>query len=170
MRIFYKVWIFFLILIVVPKAHAAQDSTSLKTIDSLSNTLPLVQGDARFENLVQLGIEYAIIKDSLNSLTFLHESRALATTLVDSAKMVRSERLIGEVLRMNEHNEAALQALTFALGVAKRHKLLKDVKKILNSLGLIYSLQIKFDKALECFYESLTIRESEGNKPEISVP
>ena len=44
-----------------------------------------------------------------------------------------------------------------------------EYKKILNGLAVAYTFKAEYDKALEYNFQSLVVREAEGDKAEISI-
>src|SRR5258705_10057565 len=69
-------------------------------------------------------------------------------------------------------NEDAVGCLIEALGIARRNQkndenLKGQLKFILNNAGLAYTYLGNYDKALDYHYQSLLIREEEGDKKSI---
>ncbi|HEV8514615.1 MAG TPA: tetratricopeptide repeat-containing sensor histidine kinase [Cyclobacteriaceae bacterium] len=97
-------------------------------------------------------------------------NQALATG--DSVRIVQGGRMRAYALIYLGRNEEATEVLIHILGVAKRNQnkygdLKGQIKFILNNIGLAYTYLGNYDKALEYHYQSLLIREEEGDKKSI---
>jgi signal transduction histidine kinase len=55
------------------------------------------------------------------------------------------------------------------LPIAHRNNLIREEKLILNAVALAYTLKADYEKALDFNFQSLVIREREGNKSDISI-
>nr|WP_236676302.1 tetratricopeptide repeat-containing sensor histidine kinase [Chryseolinea lacunae] len=73
------------------------------------------------------------------------------------------------MLRRLDRLQESIDILTKVLGIARRNGLTEERKKILNGLAVTHTLRAEYDKALEYNFESLVIRQQEGNKAEISI-
>lgn len=152
-----------LFLSLLPVTLHSQDK---KVIDSLKKELD--SGINRHGVLIDLAIQY-VSADKEQCLYYLRESEKEAYELGDTVKIVTSGKLLGEVLRRYERNDEAEKKLLQTLAIARRNNLKGDIKFILNSLGVLYTMKADYDRALECNFESLLIREADSNKREISI-
>lgn len=107
--------------------------------------------------------------DNTKALGFAKEAYLSSTELGDSAIMVRSGRLMGQLLRRFDRVDESIQVLSLVYPIAKRNNYKEDLKRILNALALAYTFKANYDKALEFNFYSLVIRERDGNKNEISI-
>lgn len=143
----------------------AQDQ---KKIDSLNSILPNDITPKRAEILIDIGIVYAS-KDNSTALRYFNESNSISVQIGDSAGIVSSGWLQGEMLlrlqRINESNGI----LDYVLPIAERNNYTKDYKRILNSLAINHTFLANYDKALDYHFKSLVARESEGDKGGISI-
>lgn len=138
-------------------------------IDSLTAALQKATDDESILSIkVQLAWEYYDVENQ-KSLKYSEEAYGLAIALGDTAKMVRSGRLMGQLLRKAERMDEALKILTKLSPIAKRNGLKDDYKKILNAIANAYALKADYDKALDYNFQSLIVREADGDKAEISV-
>jgi signal transduction histidine kinase len=157
---------FLTIALAVYSVHSlSQDNAQ---IDSLKRLLEEQQGLAKFESLMALGIQYVPTNLS-TSISYLRRAQQIALEYGDTAKIVRASRLVGEALRRADKFDSAITILNKTLPIAKRNKLRMDEKYLLNSLALSYTITADYDKALKNHFESLIIREADGNKSEISI-
>jgi signal transduction histidine kinase len=97
----------------------------------------------------------------------------LAYSKGDSARIVQGGRMRAFSLIDLGRNEEAVEVLTEILGIAKRNlqkypELKRQVKFILNNAGIASMFLGNYDKALDYHYQSLQIREEEGDKSQIS--
>lgn len=137
-------------------------------IDSLKRQLSASKGDTRFTILNELFKE----TNSFNfneALEYANQFSDLASTSGDSVKMVQGGRMKAYSLMDLGRNEEALTILIRILGIVQRNQktnpeLKKQIKFILNNAGIAYMQLGNYDKALEFHYQSLQIREEEGDK------
>jgi signal transduction histidine kinase/tetratricopeptide (TPR) repeat protein len=144
---------------------------TLKKIDSLKQKLERAKGEDRFEVLSDLFKETnsTNFNDALNYATYFDE---LATTHGDSVRMVQGGRMRAYSLMDLGRNEEAVEIFSRILGVAKRNSekypvLKNQIKFILNNAGIANTYLGNFDKALDLHFQSLVIREEEGDKKSI---
>ncbi len=146
----------------------AQDASK---IDSLKKELSHSNGDARFTILNELFKE----TNSTNfneALGYATQFNELAITAGDSLRIVQGGRMCAYSLIDLGKNDDAVVVLARILGVAKRNQvkipeLKKQIKFILNNAGLANLYLGNYDKALDLHYQSLLIREEEGDKKSI---
>jgi signal transduction histidine kinase len=161
-------FIFHVIIGLLTTVISSSYAQEIKKIDSLKSALKSQLPSERYGTLLELGIAYAD-SDNKVSLDFISDAYAVAVSLGDTAKIVRSARIKGQLLRRLDRLDEAMTILTTMLPIAKRNNLLSDYKVILNSLALTHSDRANYDKALEYHFESLLIREAEGNKADVSI-
>lgn len=87
----------------------------------------------------------------------------------DSLKIVMSYRLKGATLRRMEKLDEALAMATKTFLIAKRNNFVDEMKFLLNTMALIYTNKAQYDLALDCNFQSLIVRELQGDQSEISV-
>ena len=152
-------------LIVICTAHA-QDKGA---IDSLLNVLQHAKGQAEIWQIkTSLAVKYGDINNDI-AFRYNDEAFAIANELNDTAKIVTSGRLKGQLLRRFSKVKESIEILRKFEPIAKRNGLNDDYKKILNALAVAYTFKADYDKALEYNFRSLVVREAEGNKAEMSV-
>ncbi|MFZ6010496.1 MAG: tetratricopeptide repeat protein [Bacteroidota bacterium] len=153
-------------------AHFDAFSQNQRVLDSLTTDLNSSSGLKRCDILFELGRQH-INWDNSGSLTFVEEGIKLAESLGDSLRIVRGGRLRGQVLRRMDRVPESIQSLSEVLNIAERNKDDKDIYKeykfILGGLAIAYTYNADYDRALEFNYKSLLIRETEGDKGEISI-
>ncbi|NJM25719.1 MAG: sensor histidine kinase [Bacteroidia bacterium] len=67
------------------------------------------------------------------------------------------------------NNEEAIGQFLAVLNIARRNKLYEQTKFLLNHLALTYTYLPNYDKALEYHFQSLVMREKDGNKSDLSI-
>ena len=139
------------------------------TVDSLLSVIE--KADSENELLdakVALTMEYTEIDFKI---AFEHavESYDLAIELGDSAHIVTTGRLKGQLLRRLDNLKGAIKSLSEVEPIALRNKFDDDYKKILNALAVAYMYKADYDKALQYHFKSLVLRENEGDKAEMSI-
>jgi signal transduction histidine kinase len=117
---------------------------------------------------IELAWQYLQVQDRL-ALDYSTEGLELARQFGDSSKFVLAGRIKGVALRRLDDPGNAIKILLEVLPVSRRHKIVEEQKKILNALALAYTFQAIYDKALEYNFQSLVLREAEGNKADISI-
>jgi signal transduction histidine kinase len=148
--------------------HALCFSQNSK-IDSLRNSLRgSLSSIDQYETLY--GLTYELIDvDNNEALKSAIEAKSVAFKLKDSLKIVRASRLEASALRRLDRITEAISVSSNALGIARRNRFNEELKFLLNSTALAYTLRAEYDKALKLHFESLVIREAEGDKPQISI-
>ena len=139
-----------------------------KRIDSLKQVLQNQEGLARFDLAYELAWEY-IDLDNSQALVFAEEAERVALEFGDTAKIVRGGLILGHsFFKLGKLDSATARFEKFLL-IARRHDLKTDIKFILNATANCYTLKAEYDKALDYHFQSLVMREKEGNKAAIST-
>lgn len=157
------------VLILVAISLAITSIAQDNRIDSLLSVAATSRDEkAVMSAKVELGWHYLYDNDTL-SLRYAQEGYDLALEFGDSSRIVKAGRVIGQALRRLDRLQESIDILTFVLPISKRHNIIDEQKKILNALALGHTFKAEYDKALEYNFESLILREIEGNKAEISI-
>ncbi len=140
-------------------------------IDSLKKELRGAKSEQRFEILNALFKENNS-NDFNEALHFAEEFNNQAIANGDSVRIVQGGRMRAYSLMYLGRNTEAVDVLIGILGIAKRNQnkfpdLKTQIKFILNNAGLAYMYLGNYDKALSFHYQSLAIREEEGDKKSI---
>ena len=156
------------VLIFYANSFEANAQTSLSKLDSLQHALGSAKGDERYEVLYEL-FNLWKASDFPKALSYAEDYKEQATSQGDSVKMVIGGRMVAYSFMNLGRNEEAARALTYSLGIANRnlvnHPELKLHKKfLLNNAGVSHMLLGQYDKALKYHFESLVIREEEGDQ------
>lgn len=148
----------------------AQES---RTIDSLKKVLPKTQGRDRFETL------YALFRNHLNvdnnmALEYAKEAYGEGKKTGDTLIIIKGLHARAHCLRMVNDYGGAIDDYLNVLAIARRNqdrgpKYKDQLKFILNSLVQAYNALGVYDLALQYSFESLKIREEEGDPGEIST-
>lgn len=166
-QIFYRSLKFSLLIIISSSAFGLQ----AQAVDSLKSLLEGKNGSEKFDIL------FAISRESTSSSwdeAYLYANQAsdLAFEVGDSLRIVKSLRLKAQILRRLERLDESIKSFERALLIAKRHdndgSFATEIKYILNGLAIAHTYLANYDVALEIHFQSLVIREKEGDKAEIS--
>jgi signal transduction histidine kinase len=130
--------------------------------------LKSVNENGRVELFILLSLELFDV-DNPKAFEFSNQAYELSKKLGDSTRIVKSGRICGQLLRRLDKLEESIAILNEVYPIAKRNKFIADYKRILNGLAVSYTFKANYDEALRYHFESLLIREAEGNEPEISV-
>jgi signal transduction histidine kinase len=117
---------------------------------------------------LELALEYAD-HDNLKSLEYINKAFDLAIELRDSVEIIHIGRIKGQLLRRVERIDESIALFETLLPAARKLNRIQDLKIILNSLALSYTMTADYYKALDLNFQSLVIREQEGDKTEISI-
>lgn len=165
------IWSFSLIMLLfVGTATIAQ----IKTIDSLVQLSKSQSGAPQLETFYELTFQYLGNSQYEESLTSITKAQKLADDLGDTLKIIKTSRIKGQILRRLDRTNEAIVAFLNVLPLAKKSNtkgtdFLSEYVDILNALAVAHTFQANYDKALEYNFESLVVREREGDNYEISV-
>lgn len=138
-------------------------------IDSLKALLPNTTGNERFDVLYELSFNLILNDDNDTALKFADEAFQLAQMEGDSLRFVKAILVKGSALRRLERIDESIDIYKLGIKVAKQNDYRDEVKIILNSIAIAYSLKADYDNALEFHFQSLVVRERLGIKAEISI-
>ncbi len=138
-------------------------------VDSLLSVLRNTKdGEELLKTKVELGWHYLEV-DDVESFRYASEAYKLAVQFTDSFRIVKAGRIMGHSLRRLGRLRESITILQEVRPIASRNKFVDEYKKILNGLAVSYTFNAEYDKALEYNFQSLVLREREGDKAEISV-
>ncbi len=137
-------------------------------VDSLKKELERSGESNRFNVLWGLAYELFDV-DNPQALTYAKQAFSFALESGDSVDIVKSGRILGQILRRVDNVDESITILTSILPTSKRFNILRETKFILNALAIAYVIKAEYDKALEFHFQSLVIREKEGDKKQISI-
>jgi tetratricopeptide (TPR) repeat protein len=138
-------------------------------IDSLIITVSKSVGIDKFDPLINLAREYAKDDANLEAYKYAKEARIIAYHFGDSLRIVNAGRIMGQLCIRLSNAQEAEEILTKALPVAQRHDLKNDYKLIMMNLALAFTLQAKYDKALELNFKSLQQNELDKDYENVAV-
>jgi signal transduction histidine kinase/tetratricopeptide (TPR) repeat protein len=148
--------------------HLSSVYSQQSKIDSLEVVIKDRSGIERYDPIISLVREYAAYNDS-EAYKRVLEAKEIAFQYGDSAKIVNSSRIVGQLLNRLTRPKEAEDILLKTLPIAKRNNLRSDYKIMLSNLALAYTIQAKYDKALEVNFQTLLMREEDKDEAEISV-
>ncbi len=152
-------------LLLYPQLVSAQ---SQKRVDSLKARLNNSQGEEQFDLLTELAREY-FDTDYEQALQYSNQAYKWAMQRGDSFKIALEARRIGQLYNRMENPVEAIKILSPSLRIAKANNFRDEQKRILNNLALAFTIQAEYDKALEYHFQTLMMREEDGDIEEIAV-
>jgi tetratricopeptide (TPR) repeat protein len=156
--------IFFVGCLVFGKLNA-QDQ---KKIDSLNREIINSSGANKCELLINLVRQYGY-DNAMMALSMANEANHLAVALKDTQKIVQSFRIKGQLLNKLDRPSEAEHVLLSVFAIARSHGYKEDFIKISNNLGIAYTFQAKYDKALKSYLQQLTFVNTESDIAETGV-
>ena len=138
-------------------------------IDSIQLVIRNNSGLNKYDPLISLARVYAAANNNADALIPVQEANRLAYQFGDSSKIVNSSRIIGQLFNRMDKPKSAEEILLRVLPSAKRNNLRNDYKTILNNLAIAYTIQAKYDKALDIHFQALNLREEDKDIEEISI-
>ncbi|MBT1699344.1 tetratricopeptide repeat protein [Fulvivirgaceae bacterium PWU4] len=133
-------------------------------IDSLQSLIQKGSGISKYDPLISLVRLHGAVNNNAVALELAREARELAFQAADTAKIVQSSRIVGQLLNRLLMYREADKVLTEILPVAKRHSLRTDHSAILNSLAVINTYYAKYDRALDLNFQALTLRQQDRDE------
>lgn len=150
-------------IVLVPSSYSQQ-----RKLDSLKLIIEKSQGMDKYEPLISLARVYART-DNEKALEPVNTARQLAYQVGDSLKIVTSSRMLGQLLIRLDRAIEAEPILLDVLPTARRNNFRDEYKNILNNLAGAYTVQAKYDKALDMNFRTLMLREEDNDVDEINV-
>lgn len=116
-------------------------------------------------------LSYNLILETKNqeALEYADEAYDFIIETPDSLRLVKIIMVKASALRRLERISESIDLYKLAIGVAKRNRFQNELKILLNSIAISYSLKADYDNALDYHYQSLVVREGMGNKTDISI-
>lgn len=139
----------------------------MPTIDSLKGELQVVKGKQRFEVLMELFKENLSLNYD-SALYYSTQGVIQARQNGDSLAIVKAYNANGWV-RMKLGSSLCIPDFEYALEIAKRRGYKDQIKYLLNNLAISHSDFASYDKALDYNFQSLQLRQAEGNPLDISI-
>jgi hypothetical protein len=126
-------------------------------IDSLETVVRNKSEIEKFEPLLHLAIAYYSNSQTGNALEIIKEAYVIAEHSADSAKIIRSARLLGQIYNHAGLNKEAENILAHVLPTARRLSPKENYPVFLTNLGYACMLQAKYDKAQDYNLEALKV-------------
>ena len=153
------------IIVLLPFLSAGQEKNK---IDSLNAEIENRSGIDKYDPLISLVVAYAST-DYSKALDKINEAFVLAHQHGDTAKIVKAGRIKGQILNKLDRVKESTDILSQMLPMAKRNNFKNDYKIILNSLAYAHALQADYANALNYNFQSLELREADGDKSAIAI-
>jgi tetratricopeptide (TPR) repeat protein len=137
--------------------------TSAQKIDSLMLVLNNSEGAERVIVLYELGYEYLDL-DNRKARDLGNEGYTIAQSLNDTLSIIKSGRVLATALRKLGSLDSAIFIYEQIVPMARIKNPGKELQILLNSLGVSYQLQARYDEALHSFFGSLYLRKEDAEK------
>jgi tetratricopeptide (TPR) repeat protein len=137
-------------------------------IDSLKKLIESRKGIEQYDPLIGL-VRATAALDNAKALEYAKQARAIAIQFADTTKIVTASRIEGQLLNRLDRSIEAENILLEVLPIAKRNNIRAEYKNILNNLAVAYTVQAKYDKALDMNFQTLMLREQDKDIAEINV-
>lgn len=167
-HVYQKTTFFFAIwglLMFVSIGVVAQD---LSKIDSLKQELKSGGNPNDYMLLWSLAYELFDI-DNGQALNYAERALAVAKHRGSDSLTVVAGRLTGQLLRRANRPDDAVKLSLEIKPLAERLMMDGELARILNTLAIIHTFRGEYDKALEYNFQSLVLREKEGDKARIGI-
>ena len=149
----------FFYLLALPGHEAV--AQKLSKVDSLKQELGLGPDSNRYK--VLYGLAYELFdKENHQALVYAEHAYELALTKGDSLEIVKSGRIMGQLLRRVDRLDESIDQLEETYAIARRNQFNDEMRKLLNSLAVAHTYRADYDKALEYNFEALVLKESAG--------
>ncbi len=143
-------------------------SAQTPVIDSLKQLLAISSDSSRVRVSIAL-IKQLVDVDNELALDYAGTAYSISIAAGDSLNAVTAGRLKGQILRRLDRADKAIDEFLVVLPIARRNNFEIEMRYLLNSLAVAYMYNSEYDKALEYHFQSLLLREKEGNKKQISI-
>lgn len=144
-----------------------QDIYAQNNIDSIKSRLS--NASKKEVPSIYMDLFVASLNNYDSALRYAQLARESALIMGDSLNYIRAEYAQGYVYKNTGYFREAILHYLVALKSSRINKYLDGEKRALNGLALSYYSISKFDLALRYHFESLKIREEEGNQKDIAI-
>lgn len=155
-----------LLFFVSEKKNYAQ---SVSRIDSLVRVIKAGQANDLFQAHYDLAFEYYAMNQLESAVEHFSLAQQYAYGRGDSLRIVKSRRAKAQILRRLGNQTASIEELVEVLPIAKRNGFREEQETILNALAVTYTYQANYDKALECHFQNLALKEESLDYAAISA-
>ena len=137
-----------------------------QTVTTLLHTLKTTSNDSiRIETLIQLSNQYRVINQD-TAIMYAKKALEIEKKNPNDLFNYKIQSSIGNSFSFKEELDSAFFYLNKAKTIAKNAKLKDKEAGTLINLGIVYSKQRKFEKALNQYYKAKKYFETEGNDVE----
>lgn len=157
----------FLLLFSNLHALSQNDSTFFHRVDSLKSGLLGSVGQIRYDILDRLANEYLTVADSI-ALSYATEAFNISWRFGDSLRIVKSGRVKVMILEQLDEYDTMITLSAVILPIARRNSYIREIRYLLNLVGVAYTFKAEYDKALAYNLESLELRKND-DKLSVSI-
>ena len=137
-------------------------------VDSLKEELRLHGEVNRYNILFELAYELFDVDDPI-ALGYSLQAHEEANRRGIDSLIVKSGRLTGQLLRRLDRLDESIAILEKMKPIAEKKHFDVELARILNTLAVGHTFRAEYDKALEYHFQSLVMREKQGDKKNIAI-
>ena len=157
------------ILVVLLSSQSFEVLAQSRELDSLKSLVANGSNSNYCDSLYITSVELMRRGDFESANSVVNDLYLAGQQKMDSLQIVRAFAIRASLMRRTGNLDSAMSMYKAALAVAKRKAYYEQSKNILNSLGLLYALEARYDVALKFLFESLQLRKQAPNNYELSV-
>lgn len=166
--VYQKTTFFFALWALLLFAYLGLQAQGLPKIDSLKLELRSGNNSGDYKLLWSLAYELFDV-DNDQALSYAERALAVARKQGSDSLTVVAGRLTGQLLRRANRPDDAIKLSLEIKPIAERLGMDGELARILNTLAIIHTFRAEYDKALEYNFQSLVLREKEGDKAKIGI-
>lgn len=143
------------------------DSTR-RLMDSLQLNVENTSRETNYDLTFKVAYDLFDVDNGV-AVKYAEDAFAISKELGDSAKIVKSGRIFGQLLRRVGKLNEAINVMEPVIGIAERQKFEKDLRFLCHALAVAYSFRGQYDQALKYNFKSLELRLKSGTSSEIAL-
>jgi tetratricopeptide (TPR) repeat protein len=137
-------------------------------MDSVDRNPSKLRSADRYEMVFKVAYDLFDV-DNAEAVRYAGDAFEMARELGDSAKIVRSGRIYGQLLRRVGKLDEAILVMEPLIQMAERQHYAHDLRLLVSSLAIAYVFRGRYDRALEFHIKSLELRQAYGDKVQIAI-
>jgi signal transduction histidine kinase len=142
--------------------------SQIPKVDSLILKINAGVGIGKYDPMIALAKVYSETDDYKASLK-AQEALKIAYQFGDSTRIVNASRIIAQLYNRMAKPKEAEEILVRTMPIAKRNNLANEYKTMLNNLAVVYTIQARYDRALDINFETLLLQEKGKDKSGMSI-
>jgi len=148
--------------------HGQIPDSTRQMMDSVKRALPNATGVERYEMTFKVAYDLFDVENA-EAVRYAEDAFGIAKELGDSARIVRSGRIYGQLLRRIGKLDEAIHIMDPLVQIAERQRYAHDLRLLVSSLAIAYVFRGRYDRALQFHFKSLELRQAHGDKIQIAI-